>query len=147
MQHSAEMFRCIDEADVHGAWMLWSSVSPHLPQPKTYDEAAATLHYARTHLNSIRIAKRAYSHAWLTDRGLPSALPDWLRPIAERFYPRIVEGVGIAVAAPRSRRSLAMAMRTAMEQVVLECYAEKQTDPAFVKARMTEAKLKVLKGD
>jgi hypothetical protein len=78
---------------------------------------------------------------------MPSALPDWLRPRADRLYPKVVEGVGIAVRGPGHKRALALALRGAMEVVVQECYADGKTDPDFVRARMTEARERVFKGD
>jgi hypothetical protein len=78
---------------------------------------------------------------------MPSALPDWLRPRADQLYPKVVEGVGIAVRGPGHKRALALALRTAMEQAVAECYADGKTEPDFVRARMAAARTKVLRGD
>jgi hypothetical protein len=78
---------------------------------------------------------------------MPSALPDWLRPRADQLYPKVVEGVGIAVRGPGHKRALALALRTAMEQAVAECYADGKTEPEFVRARMADARTKVLRGD
>jgi hypothetical protein len=78
---------------------------------------------------------------------MPSALPDWLRPRADQLYPKVVEGVGIAVRGPGHKRALALALRSAMERAVAECYADGKTEPDFVRARIAEAGAKVLKGD
>lgn len=131
---------------MEGARALWAHVAPHLPQPKDDDAAWITLHYARTAAPPISFHMRAYSHRWLTERGLPSGLPDHLRPAAERMYPRIVEAVGISVNAPDHRRALGEAVRKAMSDAVMQCYADHHTDPAFVKMRMQDARMKVLKG-
>jgi hypothetical protein len=144
---SGDVRRCLDQADVRGMWDLWSQVMPGLPQPHTFVEAEASLHYARTAARSIVFWKRAYSHAWLREREMPSGLPDGLRPGAERLYPRVVEGVGVAVRAPPARRELGEAVALAMRGVVEECYAVGATRPEFVRARMSEARAKVLKGD
>src|ERR1044072_6980895 len=89
--------RCLEECDVAGIRALWAQIPPGMPQPHTDAEALATIHRARTEANSIALRLRAYSHRWLEDRGLPSGLPDELRPRAERMYPRVVDGVGISV--------------------------------------------------
>lgn len=88
---------------------------------------------------------RAYSHQWLRERGLPSLLPDDLKPRAEREYPVTVGVVGISVNAPESRAGMVPIIRGAMEEAVLDCYANGDTSPLIVKPRMMEAKRKTLK--
>lgn len=108
-------------------------------------DAAKTLvmlHMARTAAKTIPMTLRAYSHRWLIDHGLPSQLPDELKPKAERVYPRVVSAVGIAV---KMRDHALMAagveIRKAMEDMVLEAEADgRLLQPAFVKARMMEAR-------
>lgn len=139
--HSAEFRRCLEQIDVAGIRKLWAAVSPHLPQPKTDDETLVTIHRARTQAESIALKLRAYSHRWLLDNGHPSALPDALKPSAERIYPRVVESVGISVNF-RSPvlKPISKLVRGAMEDAVMDAYAHKRTEPAFLKARMAEAK-------
>jgi hypothetical protein len=64
--------------------------------------------------------------------------------MAERLYPRVVEGVGLAT---HTRSALALAIREACEQAVLECYADGKTHPDHIKARLRAARTRVLKGD
>jgi hypothetical protein len=141
--YGAEFKRCLEECDVPGVRALWAHVAPHLPQPRDDEEALASLHGARTYSPAIVFWKRAYSHAWLTERGLPSGLPDHLRPRAERLYPRVVDAVGIAVSARVP--GLALRVRDAMSAAVEECYFEGRKAPEFVRARMREAWLKAVK--
>jgi len=136
------MLECLDTADVSKAWEIWASEMAHLPQALTYAEAEQTLHYARTDCRSLRFWKRAYSHAWLTERGLPSGLPDDLRPLAHRLYPRVAEGVGIAT---YTRTPKALEVRGAMEAAVMECFEDKKTSPDFIRARMFEVRDRILK--
>jgi len=139
-----ELHRCLDELDIQGLRRLWSQVAPHLHQPQNDAEAEASLHMARTLAESIAVRKRVYSHCWLTDRGLPSQLPDHLRLPLERVGPRIVEGVGIAVRArDPDLQPVADEAQKAMCNVVEEMYADGDTDPELVKSRMREARLKV----
>jgi hypothetical protein len=144
MNHVDAFRRCLIDLDVVGICDLWFHVSPHLPQPKNNDEALATMHYARTQAGSIPVRLRCYSHAWLSERGLPSGLPDQWKPKAGRLYPHKVNAVGVAVKAlseasvPRAR-----AVEKAMSDAVLECYADGVTDSDVIKARMGEARLKV----
>lgn len=139
--HSAEFRRCLEQLDVAAIRKLWHHVSPHLPQPKTDAEALVTLHHARTQTESIAIKLRAWSHRWLLDHGYPSGLPDHMKASAERIYPRVVEGVGISVNF-RSPilKPITEQVRGAMEDAVSEAYADKRTEPAFVRARMLEAR-------
>lgn len=142
-----EFRRCLEQCDVAGARAIWLHVAPHLPQPMDDSEVLTTIHCARTAAGTIPFRLRAYSHAWLTERGLPSGLPDKLRPRAERMYPRVVEGVGIAVLTSPARRELGRAIERAMTDAVAECYADGDTEPSVVRARVQEARVKVLRGD
>jgi hypothetical protein len=139
--HNDEFARCLATCDVAGIRKLWAHVSPHLPQPQNDHETLVTIHHARTQVHSFSLRLRAYSHRWLIDNGYPSALPDELKPKAERMYPRIVDGVGIACGGTSEiGRALAPIIQGVMSDAVLECYADKRTEPLFVKARMMEAR-------
>lgn len=142
LDHSAEFRRCMVELDIVTMRKLWRHVSPHLPQPKTDEETLAALHLARTQARSMPLKLRAYSHRWLTERGIPSQLPDQLRPKAERMYPVVADAVGISVNAKSSiLQPIVPLIRGAMESAVLESYADGQKDPSIIKVRMNEAKL------
>jgi hypothetical protein len=145
MKH--EDFRAALEAgDVRLVRKMAAAFMPHLPQPKTHEEAEATMHAARTAAEFVTFKSRAYSHKWLTERNLPSQLPDNLKPSAERLYPRVVEGVGISVNTRSPWLKPAMIeVRQAMEQAVADCYANGDTDPAIVRPRMFEAREKTMK--
>lgn len=141
MNHADAFRRCLIELDVVGICDLWFHVAPHLSQPKNNDEALATMHYARTQASSISLRLRCYSHAWLCERGLPSALPDCWKPKASRLYPHEVKAVGVAVKAmsPASE-PVARAIESAMSNAVLECYADGVTDVDRIRSRMDEAR-------
>lgn len=146
MTVSDDFLRCLEELDVAGARALWRQVQPNMPQPQTDHDALVALHHARTQSISVDFRKRSYSHRWLTDNGYPSGLPDDLRPRAERMYPKIVSAVGVCVAAvTQGSQPLAEAMQQAMSDAVSACYAEGRTDPDFVRARMAEARDRLLK--
>lgn len=141
-------FRNLLEAgDVDGLRSAWYSIMPGMPQPESREAAEVTLHMARTSAESVSLDKRAWSHRWLTERGLPSQLPDRLRKSAERMYPVIRVGVGISCNTRMPELQPAMAeIRTAMENVVLEADADgKLEDSAFVSLRMNEARIKARK--
>lgn len=131
--------RCLVECDIAGIRRLWAHVSPHLPQPGSDHEALATIHRARTEAASITLRLRAYSHRWLVDHGYPSGLPDELKPKAERLYPRVAEGVGIAALRSQPHTPIVQAV---MRDAVMECYADGKTEPGFVRERMMEARVK-----
>src|SRR4051812_8284322 len=76
---------------------LWAQIAPHLPQPTTDVDALRMAHVARTQTQTLTTDQRAYSHAWLRERDLPSMLPDNEKQSAERLYPRIAPCVGLSV--------------------------------------------------
>jgi len=137
--------RCLEELDVVGARRVWAHVAPHLPQPKTDSETLVTMHMVRTISESMPFNLRAYSHRWLLDHNYPSQLPDHLKPKAERIYPKIVTAVGISVNGPAYMKDVLTTVRLSMEDAVNDCYADGKTEPEFVRARMKEAREKVLK--
>lgn len=145
MKHSRELRRCLLEADVQGARKLWAETQPQLPQPASDAEAEIMLHHARTCMESIPLRPRAYSHRWLVERSLPSALPDELKSRAERMYPVIAEGVGIAVLGRGVYAPISKLVQAAMAEAVVECYADGQRETEFVKARMQEARHRVVR--
>lgn len=139
--HGDVFRRCLVELDVAGARALWREVSPHLRQPANDAETLFMLHRARTEAASIDIKLRAYSHRWLVDQGFPSGLPDDLKPKAERMYPRVVDAVGVCVR-PSSPdlAPVAKEVERVMSDAVAEAYADGRKEPAFVRARMFEAR-------
>lgn len=131
----------LETLDVAEARRVWAVVAPGAVQPDSDADMLVTLHLARTQAEAVPEGLRLYSHAWLLERGLPSQLPDALRPKAERLYPRIAEAVGISVnySAP-ALRPAAEIIEAAMSDAVSEAFADGRRDPAFVTARMAEAR-------
>lgn len=143
MTMMTDLERCLREFDVDGAVRLWAQMAPHLPQPTSRVEAEMTLHYSRTISQTLELRPRAYSHRWLTERSLPSGLPDELRPKAERMFPKVVEAVGIASI---TRTSTTLEARKAMSDAVEDIYADtSHPDPNKVKARIMEVRNKVIR--
>ena len=144
--HSSALRRCLEECDISGIRALWFTLFPGLPQPETDDEALVSIHLARTAARSVPLRLRAYSHRWLLDHGLPSQLPDRLRPRAERLYPRIVEAVGVSInfRSPILKPAQPIIER-AMCDAIEECYADKRTQIKFIRVRMAETKYKTIK--
>jgi hypothetical protein len=141
-----EFARCLEELDVAAATALWPVVFPGQPVPNS-DGITIFLHYARTESQAMPLRLRVYSHRWLTERGMPSGLPDELRQKADRLYPRIVEAVGVGVKAfSEATVPLARAIERAMSDAVADCYANGDRDPAIVKARMDEARARTMRG-
>ena len=102
------------------------------------------LHHARTQ-SPLDLKLRAYSHRWLLDRGLPSGLPDELKPKAERLYPVKVEAVGISINGGGIFAPVIPLIRGAMEDAVLECFADGHKETEIVRPRMFEARAKAVK--
>lgn len=138
--------RALEEMDIPALRAGWAAASPHLPQPSSDGEATLTAHMARTSAESIPLKLRAYSHAWLTERGYPSQLPDHLKPAAEKLYPKPLYGVGIIVGTASAMMKPALKLiRESMEYAVLEAEGDgKLLDAAHVKTRMMEARAKTI---
>jgi hypothetical protein len=144
MSLSEAMRECLEKADAHNIRELWAKAAPHLPQPKDEAEALKTIHYARTVSGSIHDSLRCYSHRWLEERGLPSGLPDQLKPKADRLYPRVVSAVGVAVRMRNPEEASAgLEIRKAMVNAVLELEADgRLNDIDYGRERITDARLK-----
>lgn len=139
----AEFRRILESGDVDDFRAVGARCFPHFPRAATREQAEVALHYARTLAEFLALKHRAWSHRWLTERLLPSGLPDHLKPSAERLYPVIVEGVGIAVGVkvPKFLKSAANIVQGAMSDAVEDIYADDRSpDPVKVKGRMFEVK-------
>jgi hypothetical protein len=144
MALNAELRQALEEMDIGLARKLWAHVAPRMPQPDDDYQARIVMHIARTKADKLGFRFRAWSHAWLTERGIKSLLPDELRPRAERLYPRVEHAVGVAVRALNDARApLANRVERAMSDAIADCYGNGDTEPEVVKKRMHEARLKV----
>lgn len=132
--------RCLMALDIRAVRAIWRESRPGLPQPETDAETLATIHVARTKMDSLPDALRCYSHAWLRERGLPSRLPDRLKAKADRLYPRRVEAVGVIVrtAHPDIERAIGGAMLYAVD----DCFANGDTATEIVKPQMMRARFR-----
>jgi hypothetical protein len=133
-----ELVGVLEAVDVEGMRALWGRLAPQFP---LHDDAGmlAAIHLARTKSELVRFRLRAWSHAWLVERGYPSLLPDELKPRAYRIYPVTKSAVGISVNSkyPEVRTALTSAMQNA----VLDAESVgRLTDDPFVRARMAEAR-------
>lgn len=144
---SAAQFRqCLERCDVQGVKAIWARLFPHLPLPATDELVLVAIHRARTQAQSVKFELRAYSHRWLEERGLPSGLPDELKPKAERIYPVVIGAVGVSVKSQFPE--VANGVRTAMEHAVMDACdgrSEKLVtlDQGVVRSRMFEARDRV----
>jgi hypothetical protein len=143
---SDEFRAALEAGDIKRVRKASAIVFSHLPQPTSDTEAEASMHLARTQMDVIPLEARAWSHCWLTERDLPSQLPDELKPSAERMYPRVVEAVLVAATARTDfMKPAAKIIQAAMSDAVEDCYADGKRDPAFVRARMQEARGRTIK--
>jgi len=135
--HGAEYRRCLKELDVDAMRRLHHAATG---KELSDAEALAAMHYARTQAGSMPLRLRAYSHSWLLERELPSGLPDALKPMADRLYPRQVTAVGVAVGTISGVKTpLAKNLEKVMSDAVAEMYADGVTDTTLIKSRMIEA--------
>lgn len=117
-----------------------------MPAPETVEQAEIVMHMARTQAESLPLRARAYSHCWLTERALPSQLPDALKPSAERLYPVVVDAVGISVNTKNEYlRPAMLEVRGAMEYAVADAFADNRKDSPFVTQRMNEARERTMR--
>lgn len=137
----------LESGDVEGLRAHSACHSPNMPQPESREAAEIVMHRARTEAESISLRARAYSHAWLCARSLPSGLPDELKPKADRIYPVAALAVGISVNARSEWMKPAMAeVYGSMECAVLDAHAHgRLADTPFVKARMNEARERTMR--
>lgn len=133
--------QCLMDLDIAGMRKLARATLPYLPQPGTDTEALTTMHMARTQMQTIPPRQRYSSHRWLTERGMPSQLPDRLRPSAERMYPKKVLGVAFAPAGNAGPEACGM-ITEAVEYAVNDCFANGDTATAIVKPQMMRARLR-----
>ncbi len=143
---SAEFRQLLEEGDVAGLRSAWSRLRPGMPQPQSHGDAEIVMHLARTAAQTVTFRLRAYSHRWLTERSIPSQLPDRFRPRAERMYPQVVEAVAVGVrfSSPWMQPA-AVEVRGAMNAAIEDCFANGDRDPAVVSAQMARAKEDTMK--
>lgn len=124
---------------------IWRTNYPDMPVPTDITSAEIVMHRARTETMSLPLAKRFYSHQWLTERGYDSGLPIDLRARWERERQRIVAAVGISVNTPPSRAGLGLEIRAAMENVAGEMLADGVEDHIRIRHEMQHARMLVRK--
>jgi hypothetical protein len=141
----SELRLVLERLDVEAMRRADLALNPHLPY-QTDEQVLTSMHMARTASDAVSFMCRAYSHAWLFERGLPSQLPDELRPRAQRIYPVVAKAVGIACksTSPHMKEALGE-IRGAMEAAVLEAVEDRKLDDSeHVKARMQEARRRTI---
>jgi len=147
MSADAAFRRVLEDGDFRALRRLHNTLLGHLPAPRNDSEAEISLHMARTQADWLNFKARAYSHRWLVERGLPSQLPDHLRPSAEQVVPVIKEAV--LVSANTNSELLKPVMphvQQAMCDAVKEAAADgRLSDSEFVRARMLDAKARKFK--
>ena len=142
MGANEEFLHLLEAGDARAVVAAWSRLFPQMPVPASIEAAEITMHHARTQTSKLPLKHRAYSHAWLCERGYPSGLPDPLRPSAERLYPtkKLAVGISVNFSVPFLQPA-AVAIRGAMEGAVMEAHEDgKLADTVHVKKRMLEAR-------
>ena len=136
----SEFSQLLEDGNPHVLVAAWGKLFPGMPGPETVEAAEIQMHMARTAAESVRFRYRAYSHAWLLERGLPSQLPEEMRLPAERIHPVVVEAV--IVGKPKMPEWLAPVadeVHKAMIIAVEDCYANGDRDPTVVQVQMDAA--------
>lgn len=136
------------QCDVPLVRKLWQHLAPHMPQPSSDAEALATIHIARTQCEALPPSQRIWSHRWLTERNIPSSLPDHMRPSAEQVVPRIIKAVGNSVNFSSSLlKPVETPVRQAINHAILDIHADDPdfSDDDLIRRRMNEARMKTIK--
>lgn len=147
MQHARLFREYLDACDVPGMRRLWAHVAPHLPQPRNDFETMVMIHRARTEARSVPFAMRAYSHQWLLANGMPSGLPNDLKPKAEQIEFTFAYGVGLAVKTASedpAKQYVTMELHAAMSAAAAEAISDGRVETPFIRQRMAEARTKRL---
>lgn len=147
MSAQSEFHAALESGDVRLVRAASAKLFPHLPQPASAEEAETSMHMARTQMATVSFSRRAWSHRWLTERGLPSQLPDMLKPKAERMYPIVVEAVFVSANSNSAAlKPVAKMVQAAMSDAVLEAEADgRLSDIPFVRARIQDARARTFK--
>lgn len=137
-----EFRRALETGDVKLLQRIHPILFPHAPAAQDLDAAEVQLHMARTMADWLALNKRAYSHRWLIERGLPSQLPDRLRASAEQICPVVKEAVLVSANTNSKILKPAMAeVQQAMADAVLEAEADgRLSDSEFVRDRIMFAR-------
>ena len=145
MSLSSEFQAALIDGNAKLCGELWAHQFPNMPRPVSLGEREATMHVARTAADSVPLAKRLYSHAWLEERAMRSSLPDELRP--EPTGPVIVPSVGISVntsSKSADRIEEAKYIEGVMAAAAEDAMLSGITDPARVSRIMWDARAKSL---
>lgn len=147
MRYTAQFRQALAEGNYMDMWQLMIVAFPGAPAPKTPEQAEIIMHRIRTETESISNRLRCYSDCWLVERNYPSALPDKLKPLSMRLYPRVVDGVGIAVRMPKIFQEIGIQVQASMEGAVEELAADRKdlSDRPLVHGLMFERRRHTLK--
>lgn len=146
MSAQSEFIAALERGDVREVRRISEALNPHLPRAENDASAEVSMHMARTQVDALPLKTRAYSHRWLTERALPSQLPDDLRPGAERMFPAVAEAVFVSanVHNPALKPAAAIVQR-AMCDAVEDAYANGDREPGLVRRLMHDARRKTWK--
>ena len=136
--HSTEMRRCLIQADVAGITKLWAHIAPHLANQSAVD-ALTCLHMARVEAKYIPIKLKAYSLAFLDERGLRKIDGEWIQgPPKEKA---IAASVGLA--SKSKNPAFAKKIVQAMSDAVMNGLAKGITEPPMQRELILKAREKV----
>jgi len=113
------MLDLLIEGDHRKCLAAWKDKMPGMPQPVDERAAEIAMHLARTRA-AIPKALRLWSHKWLTERDLPSLLPEHMVAEAEKLSVVEKKAVAISVGAMSPKDApAAKAIRSSLESAVI----------------------------
>lgn len=137
MHHASEFRRCLQTADVAGIMRIWAHTNPHLPQP-TPNEALIQLHIARVEARSMPEKLKAWSVAFLDERGYRKVGGKWI--LGE---PRPAEAaLSVGIASKSAYPEVKAIIERVMQDALLNEMAKGTTEPEIQRAKMLEARAK-----
>jgi len=142
IKHGSEFRRCLLECDVGGLIALHRAAYPHLKDIGA-SEALTSLHMARVDAKSMPRKVKAYSTAWLKERGYEKSGGRWDR--SERLYTKVfAEAIGLSSSTlgghklPFNRQ-----VERAMSDAAMNCIVKGVTEPPMQKECILKARAKL----
>ena len=136
--HASEMRRCLIQADVAGIKKLWQHIAPHLANQSAVDSLTC-LHMARVEAKYIPIKLKAYSLAFVEERGLRKIDGQWIQGLPKE------QAIAAAVGLASKSRNPAFAKKIvqAMSDAVMNGLAKGVTEPPMQRELILKAREKV----
>lgn len=138
MDLTSEMRRCLLEMDVAGMMKVHARLNPHL-EATTAADALVSMHVARCEMKTAPGKAKAYSKAWLAERGFEKHNGRWTHGPAR---PDLVASA-VGIASKSNTPGVARKVMVAMNDALLNAMAKGINEPEMQREVMQKARMKV----